>query len=160
MPLPAIRALVALPATAQASIMEFVELVPGVPLTQEVQKRLEEGEYYQCEPKSWKFIKRSRQRSIRQDGSKVTKVTHEMVVYAYFADKELPPLMPESQREHLRYELVWDWSGDTDFIAKLTEAKNIVKRIKNGELCRCRHWLTEKGCRLCRQCAVKEFMNS
>ena len=40
---PAIRALLALPAGAQAIMDECLELVPGVPLTQEVRAKLTDG---------------------------------------------------------------------------------------------------------------------
>ena len=48
---------------------------------------------------------------------------------------------------------------DTDLVSGLVEAKAIIKRIEAGELCVCNRWLTMPGCRLCKFCAVKEFLN-
>ena len=115
--------------------------------------------------KKWQFcVAPPHRRAVRKDGIKVTEAVHEMEVRAYFANKELLPRqrdVAEDIKEHIRSVKVWHWSGpEADFLPKLMEAKTIIKRIEAGELCGCNHWLTEKGCRFCRQCAVKELMMS
>ena len=155
---PAIRAHLALPAEAQRAMEQFLELVPGCPLTQAVQDELaNKPDGFFCQkPKVWQFVATRRTRAVRKNGEKVSENYYRIGVNAYFAHV----VIPVSFTDEFCMRRVWEWEGTaTDIAPKLVEAKAIIKRIETGELCGdCHLKLTMTGRRLCDSCAIQEFM--
>ena len=144
---------------------EFLELVPGVPLTQEVRDTLTNSHQYINKPKVWSFYHKVTKRAVRQNGAKVIKEIHNVRVLAYCANLPLPDYMllrPPAVQDDWRMQFVWDWEGETtDIVPKLMEAKAIIKRLEAGEICSgCNKALIMPRCRVCKDCSVRIYMRS
>ena len=75
---PAIRAVLSIPPDAKRTTDTLFELVPGVPLTQEVRQELNNRTIACAKEKKWTFVHVVRTRAVRKNGMKETKVDHEM----------------------------------------------------------------------------------
>ena len=88
---PAIRAFLALSAGARGIMDLFLEIVPGVPLTQGLRDTLAADSDYCTKPKVWQFRHTRHPRASRKNGVEETHVTHELYISADIANQVLPP---------------------------------------------------------------------
>ena len=122
---PAIRSFLSVPALAQSTMEEFLELVPGVPLTQQVRDELASNRYHFQKPKVWSFVATTRRtRAVRKNGVKTTEVNHHFHVDAYFGrNMPLGFLTEEQEIRRVCWQRVWQSHPreDFDIVSKLIE---------------------------------------
>ena len=159
--LPAIRSLQALPDPAKQAMTSFLELVEGVPITEEVKRQLAAQPHTIVTPQWELHHRKTLPRSVRTARGRV-RCTNQIVVFAHCPNYVLPPMAAnwdEAVRRTWQFRTMLEWDGsDEDIVDGMLRAKKIIARIEAGELCSgCNFRLAMPRARFCQRCGFEEY---
>ena len=134
--MPAVKKLVKMPESVKKSVRDYLEFIPGVPVTKELMQAFNQVNII-TKDKVWKLY----HQRFCYTKKKITYYEHEFTLMAYVPgevfERDLFTSMSEENRERYRYQVIREISAkDENLFEKMMEVRDALRRIERKEICK------------------------